>query len=252
MTSRAFLTRAIRLEPMLELRRVTDGNDPAILGFGRLQTATYFEPDMLIPAQYIARMLGWNDNRRQNVLLVIEDSTLESQNQVVAGTLFHHFTQPHSGFSSYLAVASPYRSQGLARRLHDARLEVLMELSNNTLEGVFIDVVNPARLSAEELGAEHAIGSDPTHRLKAFSKLGFKRVNVRYEQPTGGADGGPVTNMDLLFCSRVAVESVSAQLVADTMKSYWLGWLSEARAEREAQALRTRAGGERIALLPLL
>jgi GNAT superfamily N-acetyltransferase len=236
---------------MLELRRVTDGNDPAIAGFGRLQSATYFEPDMLIPAQYIARMLGWSDERRENVLLVIEDSTLETQNQVVAGTLFHYFAQPHSGFSSYLAVAQPNRGQGLARRLHDARLAVLMELSKGTLEGVFIDVVNPARLSAEEVDAEHAIGSDPTQRLEAFSKLGFKRVGVLYEQPTGGADGGPVTNMDLLYCPRVPAETVSAQLVADTMKAYWLGWLSEARATREAQALKARAGGERIALLPL-
>jgi GNAT superfamily N-acetyltransferase len=237
---------------MLKLRRVTDANDPGIAGFGRLQNATYFEPDMLIPAQYIARMLGWSDERRQNVLLVIEDSSLELETQVVAGTLFHYFTAPHTGFSSYLAVTREERGHGLARRLHDARLEVLMELSSNTLEGIFIDVVNPARLSAEELEAEHAIGSDPTGRLEAFSKLGFKRVNVRYEQPTGGADGGPVTNMDLLFCPRVPAETVATQLVADTMRAYWLGWLSETRAIREAEALQARAGGERIALLPLL
>ena len=238
---------------MLELRRVTDPNDPAIACFGRLQSTTYFEPDMLIPAQYIGRMLGWSDERRQNVLLVIEDSTLEPpQNRVVAGTLFHYFPQPHSGFSSYLAVAQPNRVQGLARRLHDARLELLMELSSGSLEGIFIDVVNPARLSAEETEAEHAIGSDPMQRLEAFSKLGFKRVGMRYEQPTGGPDGGPVTNMDLLFCPRVPADAVATQLVADTMKAYWTGWLSEARAGREALSLKARAGGDRVALLPLL
>jgi len=42
----------------MQLRRVTDPHDPAIEAFGHLQDRVYFEPDMLIPARYIAMMLA--------------------------------------------------------------------------------------------------------------------------------------------------------------------------------------------------
>ncbi len=230
----------------LDVRRVTDPLDPAIAGFGALQSSTYFEPEMLIPAAYIGRMLS-GEGTRQNALLVVEDAE-----RVVAGTLFHFLAASNAGFSSYLAVAQDYRGRGLARRLHEARLGRLMEISDGLLAGVFIDVVNPSRLSADELQREHRIGSDPVQRLKAFSQLGFRRVDVRYEQPTGGSGGGPVTNMDLLFCPVAPADTISTRLVVDTMRAYWTPWLGASVAEREAQALQTRAGGEEIALLELL
>lgn len=232
---------------MLEPRRVISPDDPAIAGFGRLQAATYFEPDMLIPPQYIASMLGWSDARRQNALIVLEDA-----GEVVAGTLFHYLARVQVGFSSYLAVARERRGQGLARRLHEARNATLEAMSNGAYQGVFIDVVNPTRLNARELEEERSVGSDPVTRLKAFSSLGFKRVDVKYEQPVGGEDGGPVTNMDLLFCPRASVDSVPTALVVDTMREYWTPWLGQGRAERAARELEARAGGDGLRLLPLL
>lgn len=159
---------------MLELRRVTNPTDPAIAQFGRLQQQTYFEPDMLIPAAYIARMLEWNDASRANILLVIEENTA-----VVAGCLFHYLQPANTGFSSYLAVAASHRGRGLARRLHEARLEALEGVAGQPVEGLFIDVVNPARLNSAELKAERTVQSDPVTRLKVFATLGFRRVNLR-------------------------------------------------------------------------
>jgi GNAT superfamily N-acetyltransferase len=230
----------------LELRRVTDPHDSAIIEFGRLQSSTYFEPEMLIPAAYIGQMLA-GDGTRQNALLVVEDAE-----RVVAGTLFHFLAASNVGFSSYLAVAQNYRGRGLARRLHEARRATLMEISNGLLHGVLIDVVNPSRLSTEDIRRERSVGSDPVERLRAFSHLGFKRVDVRYEQPTGGQGGSPVTNMDLLFCPVAPATTVSTDLVADTMRAYWTPWLGARTAEREARALQARAGGSQIGLLELL
>jgi hypothetical protein len=94
---------------------------------------------------------------------------------------------------------------------------VLEEIAGGKVEGLFIDVVNPARLSTAELELEHSVGSDPSARLKAFSSLGFKRVDIRYEQPVGGENGGAVTNMDLLFCPRDALTSIPTRLVLERM-----------------------------------
>ncbi len=228
---------------MLELRRVLEKDDPAIAGFGRLQNRTYFEPDMLIPAQYIGQMLEQN---QRNALLVLEDA-----GRVVAGTLFHYLAKTNVGFSSYMAVDQDFRGLGLARRLHLARFETLEEIAGEIVMGLFIDVVNPLRLSSTEIDLEHSIGSDPSARLKAFASLGFKRLNVRYEQPVGGENGGAVTNMDLLFCPRETADSVATSLVVETMRAYWTGWLNAKTVSSASRNLETRAGGERIQLLPL-
>jgi GNAT superfamily N-acetyltransferase len=232
---------------MLEPRRVTNPNDPAIAGFGALQRATYFEPDMLIPVTYIRRILEGGDGSRENVLLVVEDAGV-----VVAGSLFHYLRPVNAGFSSFLGVAASHRGRGLARRLHKTRFAALDEVAGRVVEGVFIDVVNPTRLSRHELEAERAVGSDPRERLAAFSKLGFRRVDARYIQPTGGEDGGPVTNMDLLFCPRTPMVSVSAALVAGTMRTYWTPWLGAQTVQRETHALQVQARADgQFALLEL-
>ena len=51
------------------VREVTDPHDPAIAGFGRMQTAAYYAPEALIPASYIPRLL---DGAGRNFLVVAE------------------------------------------------------------------------------------------------------------------------------------------------------------------------------------
>lgn len=233
----------------IAVRRVTDPNDPAIAAFGRLQERAYFEPDALIPAVYIGSMLSSARGARSNFLLVAEED-----GAVVGGTLFHLLDGPDSGFSSFLATAPELRGRGVARLLHDARFRTLDGALGRPVPGVFIDVVNPARLTPEERAAERAVGSDPEGRRRAFARLGFGQVDVRYEQPVGGENGGPVTNMDLLYCPHpgppAPPATVPTALVVGTMRAYWSGWLGEARAARFAKQLEERAGGR--AELPLL
>ncbi|AFZ66571.1 GNAT family N-acetyltransferase [Deinococcus peraridilitoris] len=231
---------------MTSLRRVTEPHDPVIRAFGTLQSSAYFEPDMLIPASYIARLLEWQTPERKNFLLVAEDAAL-----LRGGTVFHLFADLNVGFSSFLAVAQEARGQGLARRLHDARFQLLDEAAGQPVLGVFIDVVNPERLSPADFEAEAAVGSDPFERRRVFGRLGFGQVDIRYEQPVGGPGGGPVTNMDLLFCPRQPLTSLPTDLVADTMRTYWTPWLGEERARRHARELAGRAGSAReLRLLP--
>ena len=230
---------------MVSIRAVTDPAYPAIPAFGAVQERAYFEPDMLIPAQYIAHMLARPGATRRDTLLVAEDEA----GTVVGGTLFHYLPDAGTGFSSFLGVDASARGQGVARALNDARRETLQQQG---AAGVFIDVVNPERLSAEQREAEAGVGSDPHARRAAFHALGFRTVDVRYEQPVGGENGGPVTDMDLLYQPFSGTgESVPAALVAGTMRAYWTPWLGASRAARHAQELQDRAGGrELIPLLP--
>src|ERR687883_49510 len=133
------------------IREITDPQDPAVAGFGRLQRATYFAPETLIP-------------------------------------------------------------------------------------GVFIDVVNPTRMTPHDLERERHAGSDPWQRRRIFEHLGFRQVDIRYEQPVGGPNGGPVTILDLLYCPHTPAETVPTALVVATMQAYWSPWLGKS-AKHHAQVL---------------
>jgi GNAT superfamily N-acetyltransferase len=222
------------------LREVRDPNDPAIAAFGSMQRAAYFAPETLIPAEYIPLMLGGSGEAfsRHNHLVVAE-----SGGQVVGGTLFHWLASPRVGFSSFMGIDRAFRRRGIARRLHEERFRILDRDAGGRAPGVFIDVVNPTRLSPEELERERRAGSDPWERRRVFEHLGFRQVGLRYEQPVGGPGGGPVTTLDLLFCPRDPTDSIPTALVVSTMRAYWEGWLGDARAERSAAELGARAGG---------
>ena len=243
-------------ETDISVREVTDPDDPAIDGFGRMQAAAYFAPETLIPAQYIPRMLSGpgETGPRRNFLIVAE-----ADGRVVGGTLFHWLADAGSGFSSFLGVERGARGQGIARRLHEERFRVLDRAADGHAPGVFIDVVNPMRMSKAELARERKAGSDPWARREAFARLGFRQVDIRYEQPVGGPNGGPVTILDLLFCPHSsgdgatslqreaelsqAAETVATSLVVATMRAYWSPWLGDERAARHARELESRAHG---------
>ncbi|MER3462783.1 MAG: hypothetical protein C4342_07345 [Armatimonadota bacterium] len=149
--------------------------------FGKLQRQVYFGSEMLIPPTVIRALLGVPMSGRSNFLVVAEqDGT------VVGGTFFRYLKKPNTGFSSFMGIAHAVRGKGIARQLHEARFAVLDEAAGGRVEGIFIDVVAPERLSAEELRGERSVGSDPVQRRQAFAALGFRRVDLRYEQPVGG------------------------------------------------------------------
>lgn len=229
---------------ILTVREVTDPRDPAIADFGRMQNAAYFAPETLIPAEYVPRMLETETGTRRNFLLVAE-----MDGRVVGGALFHYLPEAGSGFSSFMGVEGELRGHGVGRRLHEERFRVLDRAAGERIPGVFIDVVNPLRLSKSDLERERRVGSDPWDRRRALAHLGFRQVDIRYEQPVGGPNGGPVTNLDLLYCPHDPADRVPTALVVATMRAYWSGWLGR-EAKRHARELEARArGAEQLALV---
>ncbi|MGI9145453.1 MAG: GNAT family N-acetyltransferase [Chloroflexota bacterium] len=232
------------------VREVLDPHDVAVEGFGQMQAAAYFAPETLIPSGAIPHLLETASepqaSTRRNFLVVAE-----RDGEVVGGTLFHWLADAGSGFSSFLGVDRKLRRQGIARRLHAARLSVLDRAASPRAPGVFIDVVSPTRLPADQLVREHKVGSDSWQRRSAFARLGFRQVELRYEQPVGGPNGGPVTVLDLLYCPREPTRSVPTALVVATMRAYWSGWLGESAASRYASELESRASGaSELKLIP--
>ena len=238
---------ASRYPEGVNIRRVTDPADPAIAAFGRLQDQVYFEPEMLIPARYISQLIGQR-GARQNVLLLAEED-----GQLLGGSFFHFFPESGTGFSSFLGVDRTARGRGVARQLHNARWQALQEVSNGECRALFIDVVNPLRESAGQREQERQAGSDATQRRQSFHALGFRTVDLAYEQPVGGDNpelegGGPVSDMDLLVYLPSTPPTLPVSLVSATMRAYWTPWLGPQRAEQAA--LKLEAGQQDVRLLP--
>src|SRR4051794_40913141 len=108
----------------VSIREVTEPTDAAIAAFGLLQRAVYFEPDALIPGEALGWLLSRTSGERSNFMLVAERGT-----HVVGGTVFHYLASAGSGFSSFMGVDGAARGQGIARRLHEARFDVLRRAS---------------------------------------------------------------------------------------------------------------------------
>jgi GNAT superfamily N-acetyltransferase len=225
----------------MEIRRITNPIDPAVTAFVNMQNSVYFDPDALIPAGAIRMMLSIPMTGRRNFLIVVEEN-----GKLLGGVIFHYLKKPNVGFSSFMGTSLEARGKGLGRKLHEARFAALDEAAGGKVEGVFLDSVAPERLTQEELGAERRVGSDPVVRRDVFQHLGFRKVAIRYEQPVGGSDGGPVTNMDLLFCPRESVDAIPTNLVVETMQGYWLPWLGPMAARHHAKMLKRWANGEKM------
>ncbi len=242
----------------MQIHRVGDPDDPAIRAFGALQEGVYFEPQMLIPAGYIGQMLGERmpgtqagSGPRRDVLLVAREDGAAPDAPLLGGSLFHYLPEAQAGFGSFMGVALSARGRGVARGLHEARWQTLLELSGGGCRALFIDVVNPGRESEEQRRQEREAGSDALERRRAFQRLGFRTVDLRYQQPVGGPGGGPVTDLDLLAFLPGWPGRVETALVLATMRAYWSPWLGAAGTERALRELNGRAGGrDWLELLP--
>ncbi|ACO47885.1 GNAT family N-acetyltransferase [Deinococcus deserti] len=227
--------------PDVHVRRVTESSDPALLAFGQIQQRSYYAPEMLIPPAAFPRLVssGRRGERRDRILVAESGA-----GKVLGGTVYHLL--PEAAFSSFLAVAPEVRGQGISRALHAARLG---EVRDAGLSGLFADSVYAGRQSAADRAAETRAGTDPVARRRALHALGYRTVDVPYWQPVGGPDGGPLTDLDLLYQPLNGASSVETALVTATLRHYWGAWLGAERAAREAQALSERAGTDTLRLL---
>jgi GNAT superfamily N-acetyltransferase len=232
----------VRYGRAMEIRRITNPIDPAVTAFVNLQNSVYFDPDALIPAGAIRMMLSIPMTGRRNFLIIAEEA-----GKLLGGVIFHYLKKPNVGFSSFMGTSLEARGKGVGRKLHEARFAALDEAAGGKVHGVFLDSVAPERLTQEELEAERRVNSDPVARRDIFQHLGFRKVAIRYEQPVGGPDGGPVTNMDLLFCPHDSgVESIPTDVVVETMQGYWMPWLGPIAAKHHAKMLKSWAKGEKM------
>ena len=86
------------------VRRVTDPHDPALAAFGRIQEASYYAPEMLIPPAAFSRLVAGTPGGRNDRILVAEQGS-----EVVGGTIYSLL--PAAGFNSFMGVSRAARAR---------------------------------------------------------------------------------------------------------------------------------------------
>ncbi|WP_291426374.1 GNAT family N-acetyltransferase [Deinococcus sp.] len=214
------------------VRRITDPADPALAAFGRIQESSYYAPEMLISPAYFPRLLNGGTGRDDRILVAESGA-----GDVLGGTIYSLLSA--AGFNSFMGVSREARGRGVGRALQAASVD---ELRRAGMPGMFADSVYAARQNAAERAGETRVGTEPHERRMVLGALGFLTVDLPYWQPVGGENGGPLTNLDLLYCPLEPAQTVPLALVTATVQDYWRGWLGPERAAAEAGALAERAG----------
>jgi GNAT superfamily N-acetyltransferase len=122
------------------------------------------------------------------ILLALVDS------EVAGGLIVDWYAGSGAIHLTYIIVAPTYRKMGLGKTLIvDGIPEIknwIKEEKGIQIRNVFFESNNPDETTNDNF--------DPNKRLKIFSKLGAKRIDIPYVQPALDPQRKPVTNLFLL------------------------------------------------------
>jgi len=229
---------------VLSLSAVTRPDDPRLVAFSALMDRVFADPNSVLSLERLREFVASASTCRQFHVLVARDVA----DGIVGGSVFSYVPRSSCGFSEYLLLQHASRGQGFGRLLFDRRKAILdADARPAGCRGLFIEVDNPVRTPSDLLDQS---GLDPHNRLRLFSHLGFRRVNIHYVQPPLGAGKDVVDHMDLLFAPwrDHPTDRVPAEWILHTLEPIWSAW-SPQTAPTQLARLRQNLNGPDVELL---
>lgn len=235
----------------VELREVQDPQDPALDQFLHLLHRTFPDPRLISPPEQFARWVAQREQGPRRFHLL----TARAGGQVVGGTMFSYIPGAGAALSELIAVDPQQQGSGLGRQLFESRLRVLQadaQAHGAPLQGLFIEVANPDRLTPAEYEQERASGTDPRDRRRIMAHLGYRQVEMAYLPPPFAPGQPPVTYLDLLFLplnpDLAGRNRVPARLVLETLTPMWAA-LGSPDLDKHLDALRQQIGDRELRLI---
>jgi len=115
--------------------------------------------------------------------------------RVIGGLMFEYYQSSRCGLLTYLVVELERRRRGIGRELVDRATATLHEIAASNeavMEGVFAETEDPSKVI-------RAAGQiDPFDRLRVFSSLGARWVDIPYIQPALAPGGVPCRHLLLV------------------------------------------------------
>lgn len=124
------------------------------------------------------------ENKNLSILIAGHNLEVAIESVLKAIAVSYYMPQSNTGQLSYNAVDPQFRGVGLGRKLFFSRIRILEDLSrehgHQMLDGIFVEVNNPAKVSLEE------DAFDPYERLKIYEGWGCRVLPLDYVQPETG------------------------------------------------------------------
>ena|SRR5579864_7935606 len=223
------------------LSEIADAGDPRVAEVARLLQRTFADPNTVLGEDRMREFLTDRRASRFHILVA------ESDRVVVGCSVFSYVPASRCGFSEYLVVDQSLRKTGLGRQLFDARKAILDNDAEGACRGLFIEVDSPVRTPPELLAAETM---DARERLRIFTHLGFRKVDLSYVQPPLRPAGETVDYLDLLFApwTPLRLNQIPSTWVLQTLEVIWSAWAPQTYATYLVQ-LRQQIGDTEVRLL---
>ncbi|MFA4942283.1 MAG: hypothetical protein WC564_01435 [Patescibacteria group bacterium] len=149
----------------------------------------------------------------------------------------------YCGLIIFIDVHRGYREHGLGHlllRLLSEMIKSEVENRNADLLGYFAEVNDPKKMSPKELKADFKrSGIKTTERLLFWSKLGFKKLDFNYIQPSLGF--GSVKYLSLIFKGSGLVKSLESPIIIRYLKEFTAFTISNKREAARDEDLKTMA-----------
>ncbi len=161
------------------------------------------------------RIKGYRDVNDPNTILTL----YKLENVVVAGQITDLYIESGCIHLTYLIVSPASRNKGIAKEiLTDGLKEIILRIKINynvDIKAVFFESNIPARTNVDSF--------DPSLRLKIFSNLGAKWIDIPFTQPPLDPKKSKVNNLYLLTfpVSDLNKNSIKVEVVIGFLDNFY-------------------------------
>jgi len=115
-----------------------------------------------------------------------------SEDKVMGGTVIEYYPECQCFLLTYILVGNEFRGRGISRFLIEDGIRLVVDSKGkDEVKAVFFESNNPRKTVNDSF--------NPWERLRVFSKLGAKWIDINYTQPSLGKGRNKVHNLYLLI-----------------------------------------------------
>lgn len=219
---------------LVSARELGQSSNPLLTGFISIYMDSFPEPaERESPSEWTGRALAEPPAPQPKTFIFVIGKDLESAQPIVyGGAVAEFYRRSECALLSYVAIGRDYRGRGYSNRLLAfVQNEISREAKRcgKTLKALFAECHPPTNGGPDSMS--------PTARLKIFTSLGFRWLDLPYLQPKlNGGSTARVSNLLLLAKPHHAesAQAISASLLNLYLTEFYDALEPEWRTDQDA------------------
>lgn len=153
-----------------------------------------------------------------NLVLAIADDRAPQDIDAAAllgGVIFEYFQVSKAALATYLCIKPEMRGHGVAGFLLACALDIIKAQAKGSAVPLFAEAENPMEQ------VDTAVRASAIRRLPILSRLGFRRLPIKYRQPALGPGKQPLDNLAFLVFTGGKPASVKLSTLRAFMREFY-------------------------------